>query len=307
MIRHCRLPILLGFWFALTMSAAAQQRADTSYQPEVADPRYPPAAGPRVAVDAGHHNFHTAEGRYAPFAALLRADGFQVAGHGGAWTPVSLAEVDILVVANALAEANVRDWSNPVQSAFSKEEIEVLIHWVTSGGRLLLIADHMPFPGAAATLAQHFGVIMENGFVFGPGGTGTLVFKADDGTLGEHPITRDPAIPFVVSFTGQGFTIDPAVDAEPLLVIPPQSVLILPQEAWVFEEDTPRRSAGGMLQGATIRLGEGRVVVFGEAAMFTSQTGEGGQAMGLNHPSAPHNEAFVLNVLHWLSEDLTVE
>ena len=30
--------------------------------------------------------------------------------------------------------------------------------WVKGGGSLLLIADHMPFPGAAGTLASAFGV-----------------------------------------------------------------------------------------------------------------------------------------------------
>ncbi len=311
MIRRFYLPIFLGLWLALALPAAAQQSADSTFQPEVPDPRYVVGSGPRVAVDAGHHNFHTVDRRFAPFAALLQADGYRVAGHAGAWTADSLAEVDILVVANALAEANIRDWSNPVMPAFTSAEIESLLQWLTAGGSLLLIADHMPFPGAAAALAQRCGVLMENGFVFGPDGTGTLVFQADDGTLANHVIGGGPGdearVPFVVSFTGQAFTLDPAVSAEPLLVIPPQSVLLLPDEAWVFDETTSRRSAAGMLQGATIRLGEGRVAVFGEAAMFTSQTVEGGRIIGLGHPAAPHNQVFVLNVLDWLAGAVLAE
>ena len=31
-------------------------------------------------VYGGHHNFHTADGRYLPFAELLRRDGYRVSG-----------------------------------------------------------------------------------------------------------------------------------------------------------------------------------------------------------------------------------
>jgi hypothetical protein len=58
-----------------------------------------------------------------------------------------------------------------------------------------------------------------------------------------------------------------------------------------------------MLQGAALRFGAGRVAAFGEAAMFTAQVDEEGP-MGMNHPEAPQNAQFVLNVLHWLTEVL---
>jgi len=49
-----------------------------------------------------------------------------------------------------------------------------------------------------------------------------------------------------------------------------------------------------------VRFGAGRVAAFGEAAMFTAQVDEDGP-MGMNHPEAPQNAQFVLNVLHWLT------
>jgi hypothetical protein len=44
------------------------------------------------------------------------------------------------------------------------------------------------------------------------------------------------------------------------------------------------------------------VVVLGEAAMFTAQlAGANRSPMGMNHPAAPQNAQYALNVLHWLS------
>ncbi|MGB0915797.1 MAG: hypothetical protein ACPGVI_06975, partial [Crocinitomicaceae bacterium] len=39
----------------------------------------------------------------------------------------------------------------------SKEEITFIKNWVKKGGKLVLIADHMPFAGAANDLAKAFG------------------------------------------------------------------------------------------------------------------------------------------------------
>jgi len=51
-----------------------------------------------------------------------------------------------------------------------------------------------------------------------------------------------------------------------------------------------------------MRLGEGRVAFFGEAAMFSAQlAGLPGQPMGMNNPAAAENVQFLLNVIHWLS------
>ena len=59
---------------------------------------------------------------------------------------------------------------------------------------------------------------------------------------------------------------------------------------------------GGWLQGATRRVGQGRVAFFGEAAMFSAQVaGREKRPMGMNAPLAEQNAQFALNTLHWLS------
>ena len=67
-------------------------------------------------------------------------------------------------------------------------------------------------------------------------------------------------------------------------------------------EKTPKFRADGLLQGATRHWGLGRVAVFGEAGMFSAQlTGPEGSPKGFNHPAAPYNAQFALNVAHWLA------
>ena len=79
-------------------------------------------------------------------------------------------------------------------------------------------------------------------------------------------------------------------------------MLLMPEVAWQFSKLTPSISASGMLQGAAIRFGKGRVAAFGEAAMFSAQlAGPNRAAAGMNDPRAPQNPQFLLNVLHWLS------
>ncbi|MDX1385893.1 MAG: DUF4350 domain-containing protein, partial [Thermoanaerobaculia bacterium] len=73
---------------------------------------------------------------------------------------------------------------------------------------------------------------------------------------------------------------------------------------WEFKRKTPSIPADGLLVGAVFRFGEGRVAVFGEAAMFSAQeqiTKDERTLMGMNHPDAAGNPQFLLNVMHWLS------
>ena len=94
-----------------------------------------------------------------------------------------------------------------------------------------------------------------------------------------------------------------APDAAPLLIITgPTMLMLVPDTAWEFNEGTPRFRARGLLQGAVLRHGRGRVAVFGEAAMFSAQlAGQKRSPMGMNDPQARQNPQFVLNLMHWLS------
>lgn len=278
---------------------AAQQRSDSAFAPSVADPAYARGTGPVILLDEAHVNFHTRDGRYRAFADVLEADGYQVRASAEPFTAAVLREARVLAIANALHESNATEWRLPTPSAFTDAEIGAVVRWVREGGSLLLIADHMPFPGAASDLARAFGFEFTNGFAMSRGGT--LVFRRSDGTLANHAITNGRGIDSVATFTGQAFQASD--DVVPLLILPPGIVSLEPDVAWEFNETTARRDVGGHLQGAVRAFGAGRVAVFGEAAMFSAQRTGTGVPMGMNAPIATQNPEFLRAVLAWLVTD----
>ena len=76
----------------------------------------------------------------------------------------------------------------------------------------------------------------------------------------------------------------------------------MPDEAWEFGSSTASVDVAGWSQGAVMDVGQGRIAVFGEAAMFTAQrTGPEGAPMGMNAPVASQNPQFVANLVRWLT------
>jgi hypothetical protein len=295
--------VILGLY----TTVFAQQVADTTYNPVIRNPFYSGKDAPVVLIDEAHNNFHTLDGRYSSFGRLLKADGFIVKPSGSAFIPESLEKGDILVIANALHERNVDAWSLPTPSAFTENEIENVRSWVFRGGSLLLIADHMPFPGAAEELAEALGFRFYNGYAVDTLNRSMTIFRKSDGSLAEHPVTSgydaSEAIDSVRTFTGQAFQA--TGDAAPLLIFSEPVVLFMTREAGRIRTDTPQISAHGLYQGAVRKMGKGRVAVFGEAAMFTSQyAGPEYGSIGMTSPGAEFNQQFVLNVMHWLSGGL---
>jgi hypothetical protein len=291
--------------FALAIKGQAQQVADTDFKPPIAKPAYEQNTGPLVLIDEAHFNFHTASGRYLPFAELLRRDGYVVKPSTSKFSKESLSGAKILVIANALAQRNVEEWNLPTPSAFTDEEITAVREWVKGGGSLLLIADHMPFPGGAEKLAGEFGVKFVNGFARNqkPQG-GPDVFSLATKSLIDHPILRGrdkgEQVDSVTTFTGSAFQTEKG--GKPLFVFGEGFVSLNPQEAWEFNDKTQRTEIKGWLQGATLNFGKGRIAVFGEAAMFSAQlAGPERRPVGMNSPNAKQNPQFLLNVIHWLS------
>jgi hypothetical protein len=296
---------LLAAVVLLVTFAHSQQVADTGFQPSIRA-AYENGKGPRVLIDAGHHNFHTADGRYLPFANLLRRDGYQVSGSSSVFTAESLKSADVLVIANAMNAVNAQgDWSLPTPSAFTREEIAAVKGWVENGGSMFLIVDHMPMPGAAGDLARAFGVEFSNGFAAyqDERGTGTITFTPKNGlkpgpwTEGRTP---EEKVDSVVTFTGSAFY--PGRSARPVLQFGAGYVSLTPSTAWEFQPQTPRIPIDGWCQGAVLTQGKGKVAIFGEAAMFSAQlAGPKKIPMGMNSAEAKQNYRFLLNLMHWLT------
>lgn len=282
-------------------NAWSQQIADTLFAVTIGNPAYEKGKGSIVIIDEAHTNFHTRNGRYKPFANVLEQDGYAVHAGSSTFTKEQFGAVKILVIANALHPSNATQWSLPTPSAFTDEEIQVVNSWVKDGGSLFLIADHMPFPGAAEKLAASFGFKFYNGFASRKGLGGNDIFTFGNGMLKSSIITKGrnkkETITSLQSFTGQAFEIPQ--DANPVIVLDSKFEIKMPMVAGAFDKNTPTISAENFVQGAFMRYGNGRVVIFGEAAMFTAQL-QGKNKMGMNQKSAFQNAQFLLNVIHWL-------
>ena len=284
----------------LAASALAQQQADLEFNVSVENPAYS-KSGPRVMFDEAHHNFHTLDGRYKPFVDLIMNDGYRVIRSRRPFSKQSLDSFKVLVIANALGAEEMDD-AGADESAFNDEEIQAVYDWVRGGGALLLIADHAPFGAAASKLATKLGVDMSKGYTNDaansfPGAPSLLIFSRENKLLAAHPITEGrnetERVNRVLSFTGQ--SLKGPEDGS--------SILKLSDTA----QDQPDResksmvSAAGRAQALAFKVGKGRVVVHGEAAMLSAQIfGADKQKMGMN-VAGYDNKQYTLNLLHWLS------
>src|SRR5436190_23017737 len=95
--------LLLGAW-GLPGLAHGQQVTDPHFNVKVAHPVYA-KNGPKVLFDEAHFNFHTAGGRYKPFADLITNDGYRVTSNKEKFAARSLNGADVLVIENACAAA----------------------------------------------------------------------------------------------------------------------------------------------------------------------------------------------------------
>lgn len=240
----------------------SDQHPDTEFPiPDTGAPTFESAQGPVVGIDEAHYNFHTAEGRYQPFAELLRKDGYQVRRFTSLFTAESLKDVEILVISNAIAKEQEVDWRLPILPAFEEDEVAAIESWVRDGGRLMLIADHMPHPGAAESLARALGIIFYNGYAYNADGTRWMTFKKADGSLENHTVTHE--VPFVTTFSGQAFRPLAETDVTPLFHLADDSYVSFPSDPQDLGDHIPRIQGVELLQGALVRHGTGRVAVFG--------------------------------------------
>ena len=313
----------LPVWLVLALTLTAfglgcrslghRQVADAGFDPTV---RRPAVVGRtvRVLVDEAHGNFHTADGRYRPFAELLRSDGFTVERGQSRFTAEALYGVDVLVIANAEPPDPTLDQEAP-GSAFTAEEVATVDRWVRDGGGLLLVADHTPFGVAARELAAAFGVVLHDEHLRDRQHADedlkspyVLVFERADGLIADHAITRGrgpgEAVDRVVTFGGEALEGPPG--STPLLRLDGTAEIVDDPDRG---EEAAVRSAAGMAQAVALAHDRGRVVVVGEAAVFTSQviTGEVAKTMGRDElrigmsRTDTDDRQLALNTVRWLA------
>ncbi|HZM89197.1 MAG TPA: DUF4350 domain-containing protein [Blastocatellia bacterium] len=294
----------------LAVAGLAQQVADPDFDPKVANPAYT-KKHPKVFLDEAHNNFHTASGRYKPFADLISNDGYQVIPNKQKFSKAALKGCDVLVVSNALGAVAMGS-PEASNSAFTEEECDAVRDWVRSGGNLLLIADHAPMGAANEKLGMRFGVEMSKGYTGDPANrdeeTGSdtfLKYNRENKLLGDHPITRGrnagETISRVIAFTGQ--SLKGPKDSVAFMKLADTAVNVIPERPGSAEQQS---SAAGQAQGIAFKFGKGRAVVLAEAGMLSAQlAGPRKMKFGMNRPGID-NRQLALNIMHWLSGLLKV-
>ena len=270
-----------------------------------------------VAIDEAHKNTHSfSTPSFRGLVELLQSEGFRVQPFSVAVTAIALKGIDVLLISGP------GGWLTAADSLTGRE-VDQLLQWIRGGGSLLLILDHMPAPAHAVLLTKALGISeWHDGYVLvkmpdsnlispivfwrsdtlpanapatgptGPGGG--RGYQGADAVLARHPITdgrrADERVQRVATFGGSAFR--PPKDAEVLLTLPGGALSFIPppipNQVPVMTEQTPRVDVGGWAQGAVLRIGRGRVAVFGETGLFS-----GGPAAD--------NRVFLLNLMRWLS------
>jgi len=301
-----------GGTFALTfggqMPALAQQPqavgqiADPNFSAKVERPAYK-KNGPQVLFDEAHNNFHTASGRYKPFADLITSDGYKVVPNKQVFSPATLKGYRVLVISNAIGAPRMND-AAASNSAFTEAENDAVRDWVRSGGSLLLIADHAPMGSANQSLGKRFDINMSKLYTTDQqnhdpesGKPGFIVYTRESGRLADHPVTRgrnaSERVNKVMTFTGQ--SLKGSSGATAFLKLADTALDAMPGQ------NTTPVSAAGRAQGIAMKFGKGRVIVMGEAGMLSAQLiGPRRALFGMNRPGID-NKQLALNIMHWLS------
>lgn len=282
----------------------AQQVVDELFYYAIADPKHRIGAGPLLLFDEAHHNPVTLRGTYAAFSNLLLADGYRLRSAKEKITSAGLRDAKIFVTINAMYDQE--NWSLPARSAFTDQEIEILRQWVFAGGSLFLMTDHMPCGGSVQSLAAVFGINVINGFALRRDGQAEI-FSKDRKTLLSNEITsaggRD--IDSIMCWGGTGFIVPSS--AHIISMLNEEYDIYLPNDANQIKRPIsihiPRISGTGFANGAYLKFGKGRLVIFGDGALFSAQLhGIKSEKRGMNHPYAKQNAQLLRNVVHWLDQ-----
>jgi hypothetical protein len=314
--RHARVFSMVVAGVGAQSSAAAQQINDAGFRFENISPAFSRGTGPRVCIDEAHHNVHTIARLFAPFAELLRSDGFRPSAFTQAISDEALIGCDILVLGSgrALSGQSADFWVYPHASAYARSEADATVRWVRNGGALLFLWDHAPAAGAAAGLAALLGVqTLDAWSNVTPQGQYPEILRRADRLLADHPILhgRSPTELIDSLATHGAGAFFPSRWIRPVLSFGRGAT------AWVYlgemgqelpdipEEEWPRFDIEGWLLAGTREWGRGRIVFFGDATACTAQLyGSEAAPLAMSHPAGAQNPLFCLNMVRWLARVL---
>lgn len=280
-----------------------QYRGDTDFHPR-AKSKTVLDHSQTVCFDESHNNLAVQKGFYNPILELIESDGYKIIRNKKHFDKTSLKTCNILYISAVLSHEDYEQSKKLKKtSAFSDREIKEIHDWVQAGGSLLFMTDHKPMGSAAGKLLAKFGVRGSDINVRNPKYP-VPPFK-DDGIFliphslmnSESPIVRgrneSEKLNQIYFFYGQALKGPSTSDV--FLKTGPDALI-----GGLYNEDVINPSQYPAVAIA-LKVKKGRLVVFGDATVFTSKMDLWmNEPTGINRPGSD-NIQMALNVFHWLS------
>ncbi len=299
---------LLGILVIMTVTSQAQMLNDSPFDATVSHPKYAKGKGPKVLIDAGHHNFIVELGLAKPLIDVANSDGYEVKIDSMQFSKAYLSNYNLVIIMPAMpfqfgSKKQVTD-----EITFTTDELNVLHDWVSNGGRLLMFSEHAPIDKSVTPLFNKFGIQLTIGIVsdslycdstIKTSGYQTLLkFTDKNGLLNtKHPITEgekaNERISNIVTYSGSGLTGEGYAN-----------IFKLSSSAYIRKWNGSLPSGTANSQCLAGKLGKGKVVALGDCNGFTAmyiKSGESKFSAGMQVPEYDWKQ-FALNSLHWLSK-----
>ena len=299
---------ILLFLLLFTITSQAQMLNDTPFNANVVHPKFKKGYGPKILIDAGHHNFVVELGLNKPLFDVASSDGYQIKIDSMQFTKEYLSNYQLVVIMSAMpfkygSKNQVTD-----EITFTTDELNALHDWVSNGGSLLMFSEHAPIDKSVTPLFNKFGIQLSTGIVVDSLNSDTpiempswkysfLKFTSKNGLLNtEHPITKgekkNERISNILTYVGGGLTGDGYTNIFKL-----SSSAIIKKWSGSMPSGTPNSQC---LAG---NVGKGKLVALGDCNGFIAMNVKsGGYKLSAGmHVSGYDWKQFVLNTLHWLS------
>jgi len=299
---------ILLFLLLFTITSQAQMYNDSSFNADVVHPKFKKGYGPKILIDAGHHNFVVELGLNKPLFDVASSDGYQIKIDSMQFTKEYLSNYNIVVIWPAMpfkfgSKNQVTD-----EITFTIDELDALHDWVSNGGSLLMFSEHAPIDKSVTPLFNKFGIQLSTGIVVDSLNSDTpiempswnhsfLKFTSKNGLLNtEHPVTKgekkNERVSNILTHGGGGLTGDGYTN-----------ILKLSSSAMVKKWNRTMPTGTPNSQCLAGNVGKGKLVALGDCngfgAMFI-KSGEYKLSSGMQ-VSGYDWKQFVLNTLHWLS------
>ena len=299
---------IILFLLLFTITSQAHMLNDTPFNANVVHPKFKKGYGPKILIDAGHHNFVVELGLNKPLFDVASSDGYQIKIDSMQFTKEYLSNYNIVVIWPAMpfkfgSKNQVTD-----EITFTTDELNALHDWVSNGGSLLMFSEHAPIDKSVTPLFNKFGIQLSTGIVVDSLNSDTpiempswkysfLKFTSKNGLLNtEHPITKgekkNERISNILTNGGSGLAGDGYTN-----------ILKLSSSAMIKKWNGTMPSGTPNSQCLAGNVGKGKLVALGDCNGFTAMSlKSGGYKLSAGMQVSGYDwKQFVLNTLHWLS------